>query len=139
MKNILVISTIVLVGLAFILNRPEAHKRETVRSYFKVSKANKKEAPVMTAVTVTAAKPAQKTEAPDMEEIEERYESMDIKDLEIELEKFESSEKQKELIALANKAQLTEEEKVELLAFIRTQAVLNKLVFEMKYDEFEAL
>lgn len=76
---------------------------------------------------------------PTVEELEKRYERLSIKEVEILIHDLEKSGTATQLISKANKGELTEEEKANVIKIIRTKAALIKLAFERKYEELELL
>lgn len=78
-------------------------------------------------------------ETASLETLEESYEDLGIKDLQVALERVDKSREKLQLIEAFNSRKLSEAESQELATIIRTRVVLTKLVMEKKFEELESL
>lgn len=75
----------------------------------------------------------------DFKDLEKNYQSLEMPELQKELETVDKSRRKYELMKEFNKRKLSRDEELELTNFIRTRVVLTKMIMEKKIEELEVL
>lgn len=133
MKKILIVLSFFVAG-AFHLGSKELKKTKEIATASSIKKESIKKMDASSLVLKS-----ENEEAASLEEIEHDYKDLDIKDLELALDRIDKSREKLLLINAFNSRKLNGLEEKELTSILETKVVLTKLVLDKKFEEMGEL
>jgi hypothetical protein len=77
--------------------------------------------------------------APSLDDLESHFEIMETQDLQKEQLKIENSKARESLIVRANSGKLSFQDEIEHKSYLRSQAVISKILMDRKFEDMEEL
>lgn len=134
MKKVLFFLTLIL-GVSLYIGKPElpslAGRGESQKLPENIPFKEVKKTPEI--VKLESVLPMAKTK----EEFQEKYQTLDLEELEAEAKKLEKIQQQNRYFERANEEDLDNQLIVEITEFLREEAVVRHLILERKLEEFE--